>query len=71
MLTIVFRSWHLQANLTGRNRLGESFHNEIITRTRLSKGEDGKLQFTEIVEYVDAEAEKIMMKGGEAPPAEK
>jgi hypothetical protein len=35
----------------------------------MAKCEDGKLRFTEISEYIDPEAEKIMMKGREATAA--
>jgi hypothetical protein len=56
---------YLQTNYSGKNHLGEPFDNQIITRTRMTKCEDGKLRFTEISEYVDPEAEKIMARGGE------
>jgi hypothetical protein len=42
---------------------GELFENEVIARTRIDKGEDGKLVFTEIINYVDARAEEILAKG--------
>jgi hypothetical protein len=37
----------------------------------MTKCEDGKLRFTEISEYVDPEAEKIMASGGEETAAAK
>lgn len=42
---------------------GEPFHNEIMARTRMSKDSNGKLVFTEIIEFIDIEAEKIIGKG--------
>jgi hypothetical protein len=42
---------------------GELFNNEIMARTRMSKDSNGKLVFTEIIEFVDVEAEKILGKG--------
>jgi hypothetical protein len=53
----------IQAHFKGKNAFGEPFENEIITRTKIQKGEDGKLVFTEIIEYIDAKAEEILGKG--------
>jgi hypothetical protein len=35
----------------------------MIVRTRIAKGEDGKLRLKEIIEYLDPEVEKVLMKG--------
>jgi hypothetical protein len=48
--------------LTGKNALGEAVENEVMGRTKIQRGGDGKLVFTEIIEYVDAKAEELLAK---------
>jgi hypothetical protein len=42
----------------------------MIVRTRIGKGGDDKLRFTEIIEYLDPEVEKVLMKGVQSAAAE-
>jgi hypothetical protein len=42
---------------------GEPFHNEIMARTRMTEDGSGRLVFTEIIEFIDVEAEKVLGKG--------